>query len=130
MNKINGIYVFVGNYLTLSKDGTFSGDFGVTYLSRLSEGSYKVLESTNVTMGLRKTLWNKKAILTLTSEDLLGLANPKLVSKYLNQDYSFLAKPETQFIRIGFTYNFGNFKLRENKQDIEKAERDRLLSKD
>lgn len=126
LNKVNGIYVFVGNYLTLSKDGTFSGDLGVTYLSGISEGSYKVLESTNLTMGLRKTLWNKKAILTLTSEDILGLANPRLISKYLNQDYTFSAKPETQFIKFGFTYNFGNFKLRDNKHDIEKTERDRL----
>lgn len=125
-NSVNGIYAFIGNYITLSKDGTFSGDIGFTYLSSFLKANYKVSETTNLTMGLRKSLWNKRGVLTLVSEDILGLANPTLTSKYLNQDYSYFAKPETQFVRLGFTYNFGNFKLRDNKRDIEKAERERL----
>ena len=125
-NSTNGIYAFVGNYFTLSKDGTFSGDIGITYLSSFLKANYLMSETTNLTMGLRKTLWDKKGVITLTAEDILGLANSRLTSKYLNQDYSYFAKPETQFIRVGFTYNFGNFKLRDNKRSIEKVERDRL----
>ena len=125
-NSTNGVYVFIGNYITLSKDGTFSGDIGVTYLSSFLKANYKMSETTNLTMGLRKTIWDKKGVITLVSEDILGLANAELTSKYLNQDYSYFAKPETQFVRLGFTYNFGNFKLRDNKRDIEKVERDRL----
>ena len=125
-NSTNGIYAFVGNYFTLSKDGTFSGDIGITYLSSFLKANYIISETTNLTMGLRKTLWDKKGVITLTAEDILGLANSRLTSKYLNQDYSYFAKPETQFIRVGFTYNFGNIKLKDNKRSIEKVERDRL----
>ncbi|SMC39712.1 TonB-dependent receptor domain-containing protein [Cellulophaga tyrosinoxydans] len=125
-NDVKGIYVYLGNYITLSKDGTFSGDMGVTYLSGFLRGNYKMSESTNLTMGLRKTLWNKKGVVTLAAEDVLGLANATFTSKYFNQDYSYYAQPESQFVRVGFTYNFGNFKLSDNKRDIEKVERDRL----
>ena len=98
----------------------------ISYLSSFLKANYIISETTNLTMGLRKTLWDKKGVITLTAEDILGLANSRLTSKYLNQDYSYFAKPETQFIRVGFTYNFGNFKLKDNKRSIEKVERDRL----
>lgn len=65
-------------------------------------------------------------MVTLAAEDVLGLANATFTSKYFNQDYSYYAQPESQFVRVGFTYNFGNFKLSDNKRDIEKVERDRL----
>jgi len=126
VNGIDGIYINVANYLTLSKDGTFSGDLAITYFSGFINGSYKLSETTNLTLGLRKSLWNKKAIISLVSEDILGLVNPTITSKYLNQDYTYFAKPETRFIRLGFTYNFGNYKLNDNKREVEKKERDRL----
>tara|TARA_R110000796_G_scaffold183498_2_gene300030 strand:- start:106978 stop:109398 length:2421 start_codon:yes stop_codon:yes gene_type:complete len=126
INEIDGIYIYIANYFTLSKDETFTGDIGFTYFSGFIKGSYTLSESTNLTSGLRKSLWNKKAIISLVSEDILGLVNPTMKSKYLNQDYTYFVKEETQFIRLGFTYNFGNFKLKDNKREVDKNERDRL----
>jgi len=125
-NEVNGIYGSLSNYLTLSKDGTFTGELGLTYLSSFLSGSYVFSETTNLTLGLRKTLWDNRAVLSLVAEDILGQANPRLTSRYLNQDNSYFARPETQFIRVGFTYNFGNFRLGDNERSVDKKERDRL----
>ncbi len=125
-NEVNGAYIDLTNYLNLSKDGTFKGEIGLTYLSGFLEGSYTQEESTNLTLGLRKTLWNKRAVLSLQANDLLNKVNSRISSKYLNQDNSYLTRPETQYVRLGFTFNFGNFRLEDNKRDIDKIERDRL----
>ena len=61
-----------------------------------------------------------------TAEDLLGKANGRFTSRYLNQDNSYFTLPESQFVRVGFTYNFGNFRLDDNKREIEKQELERL----
>ncbi len=125
-NEVDGFFIYLGNSLTLSKDGTFTGELNLTYYSKLLEGSYVWSEFTNLTFGLRKTLWNNRATISVSSEDILGKANPILSSIYLNQDNSYFPMPETQFIRFGFTYNFGNFGLKERQKSIDKIERDRL----
>lgn len=125
-NAIDGFYIYLANYLTLSGDGSWTGELTFSHFSRYLFGSYVQSPSTNLTVGLRKTLWDNRAAISVAAEDLLGLANPTYTSRYLNQDNFFLAVPETQFVRVGFTYNFGNFRLEQNQRDIEKDERDRL----
>jgi hypothetical protein len=125
-NDYNGLFVQAYNSFTLSPDGTLTGELTVTYWSGFIFGSLKQATHTNLTVGLKKTIWNKRAAITLTGDDILGKENSRLTSRYLNQDYSYLAIPETQNIRFGFIYNFGNFRLADNKREIEKIERDRL----
>ncbi|MET1258566.1 TonB-dependent receptor family protein [Flagellimonas sp. DF-77] len=125
-NAIDGFYIYVANYLTLSKDGSFTGELTFSHFSKYLFGSYVQAPITNLTLGLRKSLWNDRAILSLSAEDLLGEANGRYTSRYLNQDNNFLSVPETQFIRVGFTYNFGNFRLEDNQREIDKKERERI----
>lgn len=125
-NEFNGVYADIANYFTLSKDGSLKGEVGLTYLSGFLTGSYVMEETTNVTFGLRKSLWNDRALVSLAVNDVLGKANAQVTSRYLNQDNSYLLVPETQYVRFGFTYNFGNFRLEDNDKKIDKNERDRL----
>lgn len=125
-NEYDGVFVQVYNSFTLSEDKTLTGELSLAYWSGYIFGSFKQATNTNLSIGLRKTLWQKRASISLTGDDILGKANGRMTSKYLNQDYSYLAVPETQFIRFGFVYNFGNFKLQDNKRRIDKTERDRL----
>lgn len=127
-NEVNGVYAYLGNYLTLSKDGTFTGEVAATYISKFLFGSYVSDEQFNLTLGLRKTLFKNKIILSLAAEDILEKYVPTYRSQYLNQDNFYRRRPETQFIRFGFTYNFGNFRLEDNQRGIDKKERDRLQS--
>lgn len=125
-NEVDGVYVSLTNYFTLNKAKTFTGELSVAYFSQFLSGSYKQEANTNLTAGLRHSFWKKKATLQVTVNDILGEANALLVSKYLNQDNGYFAVPETQNVRIGFTYNFGNFDLKDNNRNIDKTERDRL----
>ena len=125
-NTVNGGYIDLTNYLNLSKDGTFKGELGLTYLSGFLEGSYQQEETTNLTLGLRKTLWNNRALISLQANDLLNKANSRISSKYLNQDNAYFAREETQYVRLGLTVNFGNFRLEDNQREIDKIERERL----
>ncbi|MDT0606300.1 outer membrane beta-barrel family protein [Croceitalea rosinachiae] len=129
-NEVNGFFVYLANYLTLSEDGTFSGEVTFSHMSNYLFGSYIQDPYTNLTLGLRKSLWDNKAVISITAEDLLGDVNSVLSSRYLNQDNFYFVQPETQFVRIGFTYNFGNFRLEDNQRGIDKKERDRLSKED
>ena len=128
-NAIDGYYVYLANYLTLSGDGSWTGELSFTHFSNFIFGSYVQSPTTDLRVGLRKSLWDNRAIVSVTAEDLLGNALSTNSSLYLNQSNFFSPQLETQFIRFGFTYNFGNFRLEDNKKDIEKKERDRLLEK-
>lgn len=128
-NEVDGVYLYLANYLTLSKDGTLTGEVTSTYISNFLFGSFISDEQFNLTLGLRKSLWKNKAIISVNAEDVLNTFNSARRSRYLNQDNFFIQRPETQFIRFGFKYNFGNFRLQDNQRAIDKKERDRLSEK-
>ena len=125
-NEVDGFYGSLYNSFVISKDGSFSGELSFTYVSDWLSGSYNLDPMTTLSLGLRKTLWNERAELTLNFEDILDATNTRLTSRYLNQDNSYFPKPETRYVRLGFKYNFGNFRLSDNQRAIEAAERDRL----
>ena len=125
-NVVNGVYTYWANYLTLSKDGTFNGEVALTYTSNFLFGSYVSSEEIELNLGLRKSLWNNRAVISLRVEDILERKIPTYTSRYFNQDNFYRRRPEAQFVRLGFTYNFGNFRLSDNERAIDKKERDRL----
>ncbi len=125
-NQVSGVYIYFANYLTLNKNKSLTGELAFTYFNRFLLGSYKLGESINLNLGLQKSLWNKKAVISLVAEDVLGRVNPRYTSRYYNQDNAFLSTPETQFVRLGFTFNFGNYGLADNKRNLSKSERQRL----
>ncbi|MCL6274207.1 TonB-dependent receptor [Muricauda sp. 2012CJ35-5] len=124
--EVDGVYGYLANYLTLSGDGSLTGEVTMTYFNKFLFGSYISDDQLNLTLGLRKSLWDNRAVVSIAAEDLLERYNPTYTSRYLNQDNHYRLRKETQFIRVGFTYNFGNFKLQDNERAIEKKERDRL----
>ena len=125
-NEIDAVYTQLYNSFTLSKDGTFSGNLSFTYVSDFISGSYNFDPFSTLNIGFRKTLWNNRAELSLNIHDIFNDTNTRLTSRYLNQDNSFFAREEMRYVRLGFKYNFGNFRLKDNQRSIEAAERDRL----
>lgn len=124
--EIDGFYGSLFNNFTISKDGTFTAETSLTYISDWLTGSYKMDPMTTLSIGLRKTFWDNRAELSVNVEDALDETNTWLRSRYLNQDNGYFARPETRYVRFGFKYNFGNFRLSDNQRTIEAAERDRL----
>ncbi|WP_026836838.1 outer membrane beta-barrel protein [Gillisia sp. JM1] len=126
-NEVTSVYLSASNYLTLSKDGSFSGNLTATYSPDFIAGSYDFDEPQyGVSLGLRKTFFNDRLSATVNVEDIFNTYNIPLRSNYLNQDNSFFAMPESRSIRFGLLYKFGNFKLRDNQRALEADEKDRL----
>ena len=125
-NEAEGVLASLYNSLIISKDGTFTGELTLTYISDWMSGSYDLEPMTTLSIGLRKTLWNNRAELTLNLNDILDETNTWMRSDYLNQDNGFFAKPESRYVRLGFKFNFGNFRLEDNQRSIEAEERERL----
>lgn len=125
-NEIDAVFGQLYNSFTLSKDGTFSGNLSFTYVSDYISGSYNFDPFSTLSLGVRKTLWNNRAELSLNINDIFNNTNTRLTSQYLNQDNSYFAQEEMRYVQIGFKYNFGNFRLEDNQRSIDAAERDRL----
>ncbi|MCB7481926.1 outer membrane beta-barrel protein [Christiangramia sediminis] len=129
-NDTFGAYIYAGNFFTLSKDGTFSGELTTTYIPDYIVGSYDFEEPQfGLNFGFRKTFFDSRLVTTVNVEDIFNTMNMPLRSQYLNQNNSFFAMPESRMIRFGITYKFGNFKLGDNKRAITAEESARLESK-
>ncbi|MDT0675408.1 outer membrane beta-barrel protein [Autumnicola musiva] len=126
-NDVTSTYLQMFNQFTLSKNGTFIGELSASYNPDFIAGSYNFEEPQfGIDIGLRKSFFNNRLVATINAEDILNTMNIPLSSKYLNQNYSFFAKPESRKIRFGVIYKFGNFKLRDNSRSIDAEESVRL----
>jgi hypothetical protein len=125
-NEIDAVFAQLYNSFTLSEDGTFSGNLSFTYVSDYISGSYNFDPFSTLSLGFRKTLWNNRAEVSLNFNDIFNQTNTRLTSKYLNQDNSFFAREEMRYVRVGFKYNFGNFRLEDNQRSIDASERERI----
>ena len=131
----NNEYVTVGtsgmltqlvNSFTITKDRTFTGDLILLHLTGLPSGTYLMDPFTMVNLGLRKSFWNNRATLSVTVNDIFDTYNRKLQTDFLNQRNSYFAITESRYILVGFTYNFGNFRLKDNAKQIRNEERNRI----
>lgn len=126
-NDVVSALASVNNYYTLSKDGTFSGDLSFFYLPKYISGSYQFDDAQyGLSFGLRKSFYEGRLVATMNVDDVLNTQNIPLTSRYLNQNNTFFAKPESRMLRFGLRYNFGNFKLRDNNRAQDAEERTRL----
>ncbi len=127
-NSTYGFYGELYTGFTISKEKSISADLTTLYYSNLIIGSTSLKNLLNTSLSFRKALWNDRASLSLGVDDVFNTYNVNISSKYLNQDNSFFPMTESQLFRIGFKYNFGNFRLRDNKKSTTTDEGERLGS--
>ncbi len=129
-NDTFGQYIFFTNSFTLSKDRSFTADLTSVYISNFVFGNRSFKNQNYVNISFKKDFWDNRASLTIGVDDIFDtLNNVASVSKYYNQDNSFYANQESRLLRVGFKYNFGNARLRDNSKKIETDEGDRLEGK-
>ena len=124
--ETNGMYIQIYNSFTISKDRTLTADLTLAHLTGIIFGTYIMDPFTTVSLGVRKSLWNNRASLSLTANDIFDTTNRRLRADFLNQRNSYFAIEENQYLQVGFVYNFGNFSLRENSRQIRNEERTRI----
>lgn len=127
VTSTTGFFFNSFNRLNMSNDRTLSMDVDVTYISSLLFGTYEWGGSFITNVSFNKSLWKRRAQLTLALTDIFSTQNQRLSTRYLNQDNNYLALPETRTISVGFTYNFGNFRLENN--EVTRPEEEERISK-
>jgi hypothetical protein len=112
-------YTFLGDR-SLFADATFS------YMSPTVIGNSERDAVSQLGFYVRKTLWNKKASISLTVDDIFNQGNQFFTRQYLSQDNSSSVRQENRLVVLGFRYSFGNTKIRNNKKRKSTDERDRI----
>ena len=95
------------------------------YISNLISGSLTTTIYSNFQYRCKNAL-EPQGSNQLWREDLFSIPTTGGGLRYLNQDNSYFAMPESRFFYVGFQYNLGNYTLRENKNTIKTVEGDRL----
>lgn len=125
-NNTLGFYAQSNSQFTLSKDGSFSTNLSLLYISNLISGSFDYKNQFNTSISFRKEIWDKRASIYMGVDDIFETFNIPLTSRYYNQDNSYFARTESRLFRVGFKYNFGNARLRDNNRGTSSDESDRL----
>ncbi len=129
-NDTFGQYILLNNHFTLSKNRTFTADMTGKYISNFVFGNRYFKNQILLNISFRKDFWDNRASLTVGVDDVFDtLKDMASTSKYYNQDNYFYSNLEYRVLRVGFKYNFGNARLRDNNKKIETEEGDRLEGK-
>lgn len=120
------------NYSILStdysflKDNSLSANLTLTRVGKLIMGLQTVDARLYSDLSIRKQLLNKKATLSLAIADLFNQQDHGVTNKYLNQDSYSFRDADTRYIKVGFSYKFGNTTLQTNERSKDIIERNRL----
>ena len=120
------VYAQMINYFSFLKDKSLTADISFLYISPLADGASIVSDRFGFDINLRKTFWNNRASLSVGVSDIFNTQNFNQTIKYLNQDIFIDSRLENRLLTLGFNYKFGNFRLRNNKREINLNERDRI----
>jgi hypothetical protein len=126
-NDTFGQYIFATNQFTISKKKSFTANLTGSYISNFVFGNRYFKNQTYLNISFKKDFWEKQASLTVGVDDIFdSLKNMVSASRYFNQDNYYYANMEYRMLRVGFEYNFGNARLRDNNKQIKTDEGDRL----
>ncbi|MBC8756952.1 TonB-dependent receptor [Kordia sp. YSTF-M3] len=119
-------YTSIDNNFTFLKDQSLTANLSFLYISSNIQGLSEVSDRNLVSLSFRKTLLNEKATLSLTLNDIFNGQKFTNTTQFVNQNSQYTADFDTQTIRLGFRYNFGNTKLSTNQRTKSSEEQERL----
>lgn len=119
-------YTVLSNDFTFLKDDSLSVNFAVSLITTDLQNLMIIDERLMSSLSFSKTLFKKKAILSLTLEDLFNYQNFDARTQYLNQFNRNFTITDSRTITLGFRYKFGNTGLQTNERGMSKDERDRI----
>ncbi len=123
-------YSELSNNLSLLKDKSLVANFSLTWGGKNLQGLSVVDDRLISSLSISKTIWNKKAIISLFASDLFNMQEYDVLNQYLNQFNTRIANTDNRYIGLGFRYKFGNTRLETNEYVKELDERERLKEKD
>ena len=119
-------YSELSNNLALLKDNSLNISLTMTWVGQSITNLSTVEDRLFSSLSISKSLLNKKAVISLTVEDVFNYQNETYNVKYLNQSSTSFTDIDSRYIKLGFRYNFGNTKLTTNERTTDAIERERL----
>lgn len=123
----NNYTLFALNDFTLSRKKGLSMEIQGIYSSAKVQGGFNLSATSEVSIGIRKSILNNQGSIALYVADIFNDNIPVLKSEYGTQSHQYREKAENQSVRLTMTYKLGNQKLRiRPKQSTAKDEKGRL----
>ena len=125
LNQWSQLFI-VSPGFSLLKDNSLKINATFWWFGRNLQGLQVAEDRLVSTIGVSKSLLNNKAVLSLGIDDPFNMQDYKTTIDYLNQSSIRLDDIDNRFIRLGFSYKFGNTKLNTNERSTSEEERERL----
>jgi hypothetical protein len=90
----------------------FTAEVNAWYNSPSAHGLARMSGFGQVSMGVQKSLWDKKASVRVNVTDVFLTAPVRGIINYQNMDIRFRSWYESRTVRVNFTYNFGNHNIK------------------
>lgn len=126
MNNLWGYYGYYSMSYQFLKDKSLSAELNFFMVTKGIQGSLQIEGNEDLSLGISKKIFKKKGSLSLRFSDILRSQIVRITTNYLDQNNYFIDNRETQYVRIGFKYNFGNQSLEKKKAKAKSSEKDRL----
>ncbi|MBJ6109752.1 TonB-dependent receptor [Hymenobacter sp. BT523] len=117
-----------GVSLTLTSNHTFTfgkgwgAELNGSYQSREVDGFFVSRPNGEVSAGVQKSLWERKATLKLAVNDMFFSRVGRVTSTYDNYVERFVMRRDSRFVNLTFGYRFGNDKVAPTKRRTGGAE--------
>jgi outer membrane receptor protein involved in Fe transport len=125
LNQWSQLFI-LSSGLTLLKDNSLNVNATFWWLGRNLQNLQSVDDRLISTLSISKSLLKDKAVLSLSVDDIFNMQDYDVSINYLNQSSSRFIDSDNRFVKIGFSYKFGNTKLNTNERSTSAEERDRL----
>ena len=119
-------YSVLSNDFTFLKDKSLTANFSLIYISKNLQGFQTVDGRLISDLSFSKKLFKNKATLSLAFADLFNKQDFTVRTKYGRQDNLSFHNQDNRYVKLGFSYKFGNTTLQTNERTKSKKERDRL----
>lgn len=114
------------NSFTLLTDKSVMADVSFNYYSPIVLGNNNRTSTSSFDIDIRKTIWNKKASISIGISDIFRKNNLFGSRVYADQNNTTSVRREKRLFRFSFRYKFGNTKIKSNKKSKHVEERRRI----
>ena len=113
------------NTFTVSEAKNLSMELSGWYYSGRIQGGFDLRSVAEVSVGIKKKLFNESATLSLNFTDVFDHNKVRIDSRYQNQNHTYRQNPENQQFRASFVYYVGNQSI--GKRRKQRSEEQRRL---
>ncbi|MFG4005132.1 outer membrane beta-barrel family protein [Flavobacterium aquidurense] len=116
----------ISNRFVLNKKKDLNAELNFQYNSSSVQGTFVFSQTSNLSAAIRKKIWAGSGEVYAIISDIYRGEKEKVVTNYADQYNYFKSYGDSQSIRLGFRYNFGNQNLVSKKKESETEEQKRL----